>query len=161
MKTLFTLLLFLSIFYLNAQSFKIAANEDAKGYAKSEILINAKSDKVYSILKDIKNWPKWKPECLESSIKGDMNNRAKFDYTMSDFKIKAKVHTYNSPSEFGLTLKKLVAKATMNWYLEEVDDKTKVTLEESADGPIPQDLIEAMPDIVDANLYGLKKQVEK
>lgn len=140
---------------------KIEADTSTPGYAKDQIFINADIKKVYGMVADIPNWSDWKPDCTDPRIKGKTKRNAKFTWEVEGYKIKSKFHTVIPYSHLGWRSKKLVANAVQNFTFEEKDGGTLVTFEESLKGPLPKELIEAVPWAVTNNLNSLKTAAEK
>ncbi|MFY0625576.1 MAG: SRPBCC family protein [Reichenbachiella sp.] len=143
------------------QKMKIEADSSVPGYAKDEIFIKAEIKKVYGMVADIPNWKDWKPMCTESAVKGKTKKNAKFTWVVEGYKIKSKFHTVIPYSHLGWKSKKLVANAVQNFTFEEKDGGTLVTFSESLKGPLPKDLIDAVPWAVTNNLNHLKTAAEK
>lgn len=130
-----------------------------------ETIINAKPQKVWTVLTEIKNWSNWNTKIKNPIIKVAPKVGASFTWKTNGSKIKSEIHTFNQSSEFGWTGKTFGAKAIHNWYLEPTENGTRVIVEESMEGWIIGLIKKRINNILEKDmiywLEQLKKESEK
>lgn len=66
-------------------------DEHAAVKASSEILIAAPTEKVWRLLVEIDEWPKWQPNITAAKIAGPLNQGTKFEWTTEGTRIKSRL----------------------------------------------------------------------
>lgn len=113
----------------------IQVNTKAKAFATDSVVIYAPVEKVYSLVYNVKQWPKWFAGVTEVNISGEPAEGLTFDWKADGYKIKSTIHTVRSNSEIGWTGKIWWIKAVHNWWFERLPDgNTRVTVSESFSG---------------------------
>jgi len=116
-----------------ARSGKIRENAPVK--ASVEITIHAPVEKVWLLLTDVTNWPKWQPDISASKIAGPLEAGIPFSWTTGGTRIQSRIALVKPYEQFAWTGKAHWAKAIHVWKLERLsDDQTLVKTEESMDG---------------------------
>lgn len=113
-------------------------NKSAPVKAEKSIIINADIQKVWKTLTDINNWSDWNHDIPLSKLNGEIKIGQTFDWHTGRSKIHSEIHTYNPNIEFGWTGKVLGISAIHNWKLSEIENTTKVIVEESMEGFLTQ-----------------------
>jgi hypothetical protein len=140
----------------------IEMNKNVKAYACDSIEINASIDKVFSLIKNIKDWPKWLEGVTKVTIDGNIEEGKEFSWLAKGYKLKSKIHTIVNNSEIGWTGTMLWIKAIHNWHFEKLaDNKTKVTVEESFTGFLSSFMKNVLIKGIQEDLIILKKQSER
>jgi len=116
-----------------ARSGKIRENAPVK--ASLEITIHAPVEKVWLLLTDVANWPKWQPDISVTKIAGPLEAGTAFSWTTGGTRINSRIVLVQPYEQFAWTGKAYMAKAVHVWKLQRVsDDQTLVRTEESMDG---------------------------
>lgn len=103
-------------------------------YCQKSILINAKPEKVWSVLIDIENWPQWLSMVSEAKLSGPLQENTTFDWKASGMKIHSKLHTVQPNAAIGWTGKVLGIHAIHNWTFQQKNECTEVVVSESMEG---------------------------
>ena len=115
----------------------IEVNQKAPVISKSEIIISAPVEKVWSILTGIDNWPDWQKDVTKVKLEGETKEGAAFKWKGGGILFSSEIHTMKPKSKFGWTGKTFGARAIHNWTFEEYNGSTKVFVEESLQGVLP------------------------
>ena len=116
-----------------ARSGKIRENAPVK--ASLEITIHAPVEKVWLLLTDVTNWPKWQPDISVSSISGPLEGGTQFSWTTGGTRIESRITLVQPYEQFAWTGKAYMARAIHVWRLQRLSDgQTLVKTEESMDG---------------------------
>jgi uncharacterized membrane protein len=127
------MLIYVSISY--GQKMNIEVNSKAKAYAIDSIEINAPSEKVYSLIAYINNWPNWLEGVTEVNLKGDIQEGTEFTWKAKGYKMKSRIHTIKNNLAIGWTGKMWWIKAVHNWrFKSDLNGKTKVIVQENFAG---------------------------
>lgn len=115
---------------------KMNVEPDTKAtYSVDSIQIDAPVSKVYSLIANISDWPKWFEGVTEVNINGNVEEGKTFIWKANGYNIKSKIHTVRSNSEIGWTGKMWWINAVHNWYFENCSGGvTKVIIKESFEG---------------------------
>ncbi|MGQ7868601.1 SRPBCC family protein [Sunxiuqinia sp. sy24] len=140
---------------------KIEVNKKAPAFNETQILIHAPAEKVYKVLSGINDWPKWQTEVTEASLQSPAVSGANFAWKAGGLKIKSRIHTANSPNEFGWTGRMLWIKAIHNWILVPHGKSTQVFVQESLEGWLSGFMQKNLTNGMAQNLYELKLEAEK
>ncbi|MBS1929427.1 MAG: SRPBCC family protein [Chitinophagaceae bacterium] len=139
-------------------------NDKAPVKSKNKIDIAAAAEVVWDKLADISNWPAWQKGVTHTVVYGEIKEGTRFDWKAGGLSFKSQIHTSIREKEFGWTGKILGASAVHNWYFEEKENKTIVTIEESLQGILPSLFTRYFQKILDSgiikNLEELKEAVE-
>lgn len=147
---------------IHAQKMNVEVNSNAKAYSIDSIQINAPIDKVYSLIANINDWPKWFEGVTEVQIIGNAEEGKEFNWKAKGYKIKSKIHTVRHNSDIGWTGKMWWIKATHNWHFESVaSGVTMVIVEECFEGFCSGMMKNSLKKDMRNDLTGLKKESEK
>jgi uncharacterized membrane protein len=103
-----------------------AIQESAPVKASVEITINAPPEKVWSLLTDVQNWPKWQREITRAEISGPLASGTVFSWSIGGASVKSKI---------AWTGTAYMAKAIHVWKLQRLPhEHTLVKVDESMDG---------------------------
>jgi uncharacterized protein YndB with AHSA1/START domain len=109
--------------------------ENAPVRASLEITIHAPVEKVWALLTDVANWPKWHPDISETKMAGPLEAGTAFSWTTGGTHIKSRIAIVQPNEKFAWTGTAYWAKAIHVWKLERLSgDKTQVTTSESMSG---------------------------
>jgi len=133
---LLNLVLFMTV-NIDNTSVNKAINENAPVIEKQHIFIPALPQKVWEILSDINNWPKWQPEVTHAELFGELQEGTQFKWKAGGISFTSELHTVDKHRVIGWTGKTIGTKAVHNWYLEEGNKGTTVYVEESLQGILP------------------------
>lgn len=109
-------------------------NDRAPAQHKEEVSIAAPVERVYGILSDIEKWTKWRTGVDRVKITGVPTEGKPFTWRSEGLNIKSKLHTVKENKAFGWTGKIFWINAVHNWYFDEDNGGTKVTVKESLNG---------------------------
>jgi len=140
-------------------------NQEAPVIQTKEIFINAAPEKVWDVLTNIKNWGAWNNRIKKARLKDALKVGTVFTWKTNGSKIKSKIHTYKTNQILGWTGKAFGAKAIHNWYLEPIENGTRIKVEESMEGWIIQLMKNKMNSILKEDMFfwleQLKRESEK
>jgi hypothetical protein len=140
---------------------KIVPDTKAKTYCKKEIIINAPTEKIFSLLQNVSSWPEWQSSVTKTNIKGAPKEGKEFIWISDGLKIKSKFHTIKKPSEIGWTGKILWIRAVHNWHLIRLGKRTKIIVKEHLKGIGSGFLRKTLCEGINKNLKELKRKAEK
>lgn len=110
--------------------------EDAPVKASSEITINAPPERVWELLTNVKDWPRWQPDITKAEMSGPLQRGTDFTWKAGT-QIRSRIALIQPPKEFVWTGVAYRAKAIHVWELERIAGKgTLVRTRESMDGPM-------------------------
>jgi uncharacterized membrane protein len=113
----------------------IEVNTKAKAYATDYLEINAPVEKVFLLVANIKNWPKWFDGVTKVQMDGEPAEGITFIWKANGYNLKSKIHTLRTNSEIGWTGKMWWIKAIHNWQFESLPNgNTKVVIKECFEG---------------------------
>ena len=116
-----------------ARSGKIRENAPVK--ASLQIIIHAPVEKVWGVLTDIANWPKWQTDISTTEIAGPLQAGTTFAWTAGGTHIKSRLALVQPYNQFAWTGTAFGAKAIHVWKLSRLaDDQTIVKTDESMQG---------------------------
>ncbi len=140
----------------------IEVNTNAKAYAADSIEINASVKKVFSLIYNLNDWPKWFDGVSEIQMDGTPELGKTFRWKANGYKIKSKIHTLQSDSEIGWTGNMLWIKAIHNWKFERLPNgNTKVFVEECFEGIFSSLMRKTLKYGLRKDLLLLKRESEK
>ncbi|MDI1256270.1 MAG: SRPBCC family protein [Flavobacterium sp.] len=113
---------------------KIQINNAAPVQCTKKIFIAAQPEIVWNILTDIHNWSKWQTDISNVSIENSMAPGTNFKWKTGGAKINSTLHTVLPYKAFGWTGKTIGLLAIHNWKLEQDNDGTLLSVEESMQG---------------------------
>jgi uncharacterized protein YndB with AHSA1/START domain len=103
--------------------------------ASLEGTIHAPVEKVWLLLTDVTNWPKWQPDISVTKMAGPLEDGTAFSWTTGGTRIESRVALVQPYERFAWTGRAHWVKAIHVWKLQRVsDDQTLVRTEESMDG---------------------------
>lgn len=103
-------------------------------YQKKCTIINATPERVWRILTDIDQWPKWMGNVRKAKINGPLLPDTTFKWHASGFSINSTIHIVEPFSNFGWSGRSMGIFAIHNWSLTSFDGATSVTVSESMQG---------------------------
>jgi uncharacterized protein YndB with AHSA1/START domain len=115
-------------------NFTVSVNENAPVKCNKTIFINAAPEKVWQVLTDVNNWPKWNKDIPNAKINGEIKPGTTFDWKTGGASIHSAIHTADSCRALGWTGKTFGASAIHNWTLVAENGGTTVKVDESMDG---------------------------
>jgi uncharacterized protein YndB with AHSA1/START domain len=116
-----------------ARSGKVQENAHVK--ASIEITINAPPERIWGLLTDLKNWPKWHRDITSVEISGPLESGTTFWWTTGGAAIHSRLVLVQPREQFGWTGRAYGAKAIHLWKLKPLPDgRTLVRTEESMSG---------------------------
>jgi hypothetical protein len=118
--------------------FNTPINENAPIVEKQQIVINAAPDKVWYILTDINNWPKWQKNISKAVMNGKLKEETTFDWKAGGLSFASKIHTFKPFQHFGWTGKTIGTSAIHNWSFSSHTAGTLLHVEESLEGFLPK-----------------------
>jgi uncharacterized protein YndB with AHSA1/START domain len=118
----------------NTSDFTVRINENAPVKCSKTIFIKASPEKVWELLIDINNWPKWNKDIPKAKINGEVKPGTTFDWKTGGAGIHSTLHTVNRFNALGWTGKTFGASAIHNWTLIAENGGTTVNVDESMDG---------------------------
>jgi uncharacterized protein YndB with AHSA1/START domain len=140
-----------------------AINEDAPVKAVVQIVIDAPPSKVWTILADIKDWPKWQTDIIAVDIKKPPTDGVVFDWSTDGGHISSRLALYVPQRQLSWTGHLLIFQAIHVWTLSPLTGgRTLVQTKESMSG-WPLGWLYSSHDLVEADqrwLVDLKKQAE-
>ncbi len=109
--------------------------ENAPVKATSQITIHASPEKIWSILADIDNWPKWQTTISAVTVSGPLEPGTTFVWTTGGTKIKSRIAIVHPVTQLGWTGIAHGARAIHIWSLQPLTGgDTLVKTTESMDG---------------------------
>ena len=123
---------------MQANSTMIKTNDKAPVKCRKSIRINAGNKKVWSVLTEINDWPRWQKDIISSKLNGELKNGASFDWKSGGVKIHSTVHTVEPFQGLGWTGNAPGTFAIHNWTMTEKDGNTEVVVDESLEGFFPR-----------------------
>jgi uncharacterized protein YndB with AHSA1/START domain len=116
-----------------ARSGKIQENAPVK--ASIEITVNASPERVWGLLTDVKNWPRWQHDITSAEISGPLESGTTFSWKTGGPAIQSRIALVQPGEQFGWTGKAYGARAIHLWKLKRLPDgHTVVKTEESMNG---------------------------
>jgi uncharacterized membrane protein len=111
-------------------------HEQAPVTAHLRIQIAAPPAKVWALLIDASNWPKWQKQIASVAVAGPLQNGTRFTWKTGGAQIHSQVQLFDPERRLGWTGTAMTAKAIHVWELEaKPGNQTLVTVRESMDGP--------------------------
>lgn len=143
----------------------IPINQNAPVVTIKSIIIEAKPEKIWGILTDIGNWPRWNKNIDLSKIDGPLQPNAIFKWKSAGMMITSRLHTVAPFYSFGWTGKVFGAFAIHNWMIKAIENASEVTTSESVDGLLIKLLKKRMQKATDTTLENwlifLKNECER
>lgn len=116
----------------------IQTNPSAPVYHKDEITIHAPVQRVWEILTRIEEWPEWQAAVTQANVLGDLKEGVIFKWKAAGLSFTSQVHTIILHREFGWTGKTIGTTAVHNWRFTDLENQTKVQVEECLEGFLPK-----------------------
>lgn len=133
--------------------------------AKTQLLIAADRQTVWSVLTDFETWPDWKEDVSYMSLAGPVAPGSTFEWKAGPGTIKSTFEEVSAPDKIAWAGSTLGIKAIDVFRLEAVDGGTLVTEEESWTGPLARLLRSRMrrtlQSAIDRGLRALQAEVER
>jgi hypothetical protein len=109
--------------------------ENAPVKASLAIAIHAPVEKVWLLLTDVTNWPKWQPDISVTKIDGPLESGTAFSWITGGTRIESRIALVQPYEQFAWTGRAYMAKAIHVWKLQRLsDNQTLVKTEESMNG---------------------------
>jgi uncharacterized protein YndB with AHSA1/START domain len=109
--------------------------QDASVKTSVEITIHAPAERVWRVLTDVNDWPKWQPDISATDIHGPLEAGTTFSWTTGGTHIKSRIALVEPDAQFAWTGKAYRVQAIHVWKLQRLsDDRTLVKTEESMNG---------------------------
>jgi hypothetical protein len=144
------------------QKMNVEVNPKAKTYLIDSIQINASVQRVYSLIANINDWPKWFEGVSEVHLNDGAMEGKTFIWKANGYKIKSKLHTVRPNSDIGWTGNIWWLSAVHNWHFESIhEDRTMVIVKESFKGLGSSLLKKSLRKGMRTDLICLKKEAEK
>ena len=109
-------------------------NNNAPVKCSKTILINAKPEKVWTILTNIDHWANWQTDITKPKLNGQLKPTTTFDWKTGGAKIHSTIQSIDEFKYIGWTGKTFGMLAIHNWKLIALNGQTKVEVEESMEG---------------------------
>lgn len=122
----------------HSSDMNIPINSEAPVKSEYMLEIDAPVDTVWQILTDIENWPAWQKSVTKATIAGKVEEGARFDWKAGGLSFKSRIHTMKPMTMLGWTGTTFGASAVHNWKFEDLNGRTKVSVEESLQGVFPR-----------------------
>lgn len=113
---------------------QILINREAPVVQNHSIVINETPEHIWGILSNVQAWSEWNRKVKDVYFEGELKNGSAFTWKSGSSKIRSKVHTFDQNKSLGWTGKAFGAKAVHIWHFEEVENGTKISVEESMEG---------------------------
>jgi uncharacterized membrane protein len=97
----------------------VQPDRSASAYARETIYIAAPAEKVFRIIRDIRDWPRWQKDVKKASVDGVPEDGTSFEWTAGGLKIRSRIHTLRPYNAIGWTGKIWWITAVHNWRLDE------------------------------------------
>lgn len=123
-------------------------------------VIEAPAITVYEIISDVNSWTDWQSSTDRTIIENAARKGREFKWLSSGITFRAMVHTAEAPGEFGWVARSMWFKVVSNWTLEEVNGRTRVTLEQSLSGLGSELLANYIRSTMQLTIMELKKHTE-
>lgn len=109
-------------------------NPNAPVRSNQEIQIKAPIKKVWSVMADVNIWDKRQSDISKAKLLSELNIGGKFTWRTGGAGINSTFHTINKPTQLGWSGKTYGMYAVHNWYFEETDNGTLVSVDENMEG---------------------------
>ncbi len=108
--------------------------ENAPVKASLEITVNASPERVWGLLTDVKNWPRWQRDISKAEISGPLQSGTAFSWNAGT-DIRSRIALVEPLEQFAWTGTAYKAKAIHVWKLRRLPgDRTLVKTNESMEG---------------------------
>lgn len=115
---------------------QLKINEKSPVVSSAEIIIDAPIEKVWNILTNFKDWPKWNKNVTKMNINDEVRVGTTFEWTAGGSKIVSVIEEIDEPNRIVWTGKTFGIKAMHIWEFKNLNGKTNVFTQESFDGMI-------------------------
>ena len=127
-----------------------AIEEDAPVKAAASIVIAASPAKVWAVLANIRDWPKWQPDITETAIAQDPALGVPFSWSPGDMSIASRIAVFEPEKQIGWTGRVYTIRAIHLWRLTPLPDgRTEVATRESMSGWLIS-FFYSSPDLLDS-----------
>lgn len=120
-------------------------------YSKS-VNINARIEKVWSVLTDIDNWSSWQSDIKKSKLNGELKPHSTFEWITGGVKIHSTLQNVNPFKQFGWTGKSFGIFAIHDWILSVNENTTTIKVEESMEGLLTKLMKKSLNKKLDTSL---------
>jgi hypothetical protein len=122
---------------------------NADCYCQTRMLIHAPADRVFGLLADVEDWPKWVPEVTavqrDNTATAGLQHLQAFEFALHDLRVEALVGEYLPNSRLGWSGIGTGLLLYHSWLFLEFPHGTDVVTETVARGPVAQAMKEAPP----------------
>ena len=137
----------------------------APAVARAEIEVSAPRDVIWRVLTDIEAWPSWNPDVTSASLDGALAGGTRFRWKAGPGTITSTFRHVEPPRLIAWSGTTFGIKAVHVHRLDERDDATIVTSEESWDGLLVRllrrRLAKTLDESVRSGLQHLKAEAER
>ena len=139
-------------------------NPHAPATTDQTVDIAAEPERVWQVLSDIDQWPRWQSDIPAAHLTGPLQAGSSFDWQTGGLTIHSTLHTVQPQAGLGWSGKSFGAFAVHNWTLTPQADGTRVRVQESMEGWLVQLLQfyfrRNLPTSIAVWLNNLKKAAE-
>jgi len=122
---------------LNKRAATGSIHEDAPVVAHVQVQIAAPPGKVWELLIDAPNWPRWQKQIESVEAVGPLTTGARFTWRTNGSRIQSQVQLFETERRLAWTGTAFTAKAVHVWELKPIaNNQTVVIVKESMDGPL-------------------------
>jgi hypothetical protein len=119
-----------------------AEPEHSTVYARNELVIPARPERIWRWLCRAERWPEWYSNCgwirFPAFDGPDLDLGTEFVWKTFGVQVRSLVLTYKRPVELGWNATTIGLRAYHGWLFEVVDDEhTRIITEETQTGPLP------------------------
>ncbi|MET0420154.1 MAG: SRPBCC family protein [Acidimicrobiia bacterium] len=140
------------------------ADRSAPAFAEGTVEIDAPRERVWAVLTDFANWPKWQAEVGKVTVDGEPAPGMKFKWKTGSGSIRSTIVDFEVPGAVTWSGTTLGINAMHAWQLTEADGVTTVSTQESWKGIVVRlmrrSLAPALQRAIDTGLLELKAAVE-
>jgi hypothetical protein len=144
---------------------KIKIKHKAPVVAAGTIEISAPPERVWEVMTDIENWPRWNPDIRKTSVKGPLEEGTEFTWESGPGTISSTLQAVEPEKLLAWTGKTLGIRAIHIWWLKPVNRGTEVRTEESWEGWPARLFKKSMKRTLEKAIYSglesLKKESER
>lgn len=109
-------------------------NPNAPVVQFAQIQVQANPEAIWAVLSEVNNWPNWNNKISNAKMENQLAIGARFTWIINGARIKSTLHTATPGQALGWSGTTFGATAIHNWYFQEKDGGTLVSVEESMEG---------------------------
>ncbi len=115
-------------------NFEIPVEQHRPAYGSAELRIRASAERVFDILADVNNWPRWQEAVQEAQLDGKFEAGNPFTWKAKGMRLHSRLHTVKAHEFIGWTGRMSWIRAIHNWHIQPEGDTCLVRVEESFSG---------------------------